>query len=128
MRASLSFTPCQRKRWPGASFGDWRRLGFLAGAAMLCLAAGCGHYTILTVPAISMTTPSLPPGAVAAPAGRITSEFCPGDDPAVSHDDNVGLIDEAVARAQRKAGAQYLSDVTIASDGMCVYVDAMAMR
>ncbi len=31
-------------------------------------------------------------------------------------------------RAQRKAGAQYPSDVTIASDGTCVYVDAIAMR
>lgn len=103
-------------------------LPFVAGVAAVLGAIGCGHYTILTVPAISMTTPSMPLGATAAPAGRVTSEFCPGDDPAVSRDDNVGLIDEAVARAQRKAGAQYLSDVTIASDGMCVYVDAMAMR
>jgi hypothetical protein len=106
------------------------RLAAAAAAALAVPAlSGCSaHYTILSVPAVSMTAPSLPPGTAATPAGRVTSEFCPGDDPGVSHDDNVGLIDEAVARAQQKSGAQYLSDVTIASDGMCVYVDAMAMR
>jgi len=92
-------------------------------------ALGCSNrYTILSVPAISMTTPSLPEGTQVAQAGRVEGQFCRGDDPVVSKDDNVGLIDEAVAHAQQKSGAQYLSDVTIQQDGECVYVEGMAMK
>jgi hypothetical protein len=102
--------------------------------ALLCVgvglaSVGCSaHYTVLSVPAMSMTTPSMPAGATATQAGRVESQFCPGDDPVVSKDANVGLIDEAVAKAQAKAGAQYLSDVTVSSDGHCIYVEGMAMK
>jgi hypothetical protein len=40
----------------------------------------------------------------------------------------VGLIDEAVMKAQQQSGARYLSDVTIYREGSCVIVDAMAMK
>jgi hypothetical protein len=97
--------------------------------AVLPLTFGCaGRYTILSVPAVSMTTPSLPEGTKLQPAGRVQSQYCVGDDPVVSQDTNVGLIDEAVAKAQQQSGAQYLSDVTISQDASCVYVDAMAMK
>jgi hypothetical protein len=95
-------------------------------ALMLC--AGCGRHLILAVPAISMTTPSLPPGTTASPGGRVQAEYCKGDPPLVSKDDNVGMIDEAVAKAQQQSGARYLSDVTISGDDGCIYVDGVAMR
>lgn len=101
-----------------------------ATAAAAALAAvGCSNrYTILSVPAVSMTTPSLPDGTTVTQAGRVEAQYCTGDDPIVSKDDNVGLIDEAVAKAQQKSGARYLSDVTIQRDSSCVYVEGMAMK
>jgi hypothetical protein len=90
---------------------------------------GCSaHYKILSVPAMSMTVPSVPPGSAAAAAGRVQAQYCRGDDPVVSKDANVGLIDEAVAKAQQQSGAKYLSDVTVSGDGDCVYVEGTAMK
>jgi hypothetical protein len=92
-------------------------------------ALGCsGRYTILSVPAVSMTTPSLPPGTKASPAGRVEARYCTGDTPIASKDDIVGMMDEAILRAQQKSGAAYLSDVTIQRDGDCIYVNGMAMK
>lgn len=100
----------------------------LLGAALV-FAMGCSaHYKILSVPAMSMTVPSVPPGSPATAAGRVESEFCTGDDPIVSKDANVGLIDEAVAKAQQQSGAKYLSDVTVSGDGKCIYVEGTAMK
>ena len=98
--------------------------------AVAAFATGCSaHYKILSVPAMSMTVPSIPEGsAPATAAGRVTSQFCTGDDPIVSKDSNVGMIDEAVAKAQQQSGAKYLSDVTVSGDGNCVYVEATAMK
>ncbi len=92
------------------------------------LGTGCSaHYAVLTVPAVSMTEPSVEAGA-AKPAGRVESKYCPGDDPISSHDRNVGLIDEAVMKAQKQSGAAYLSDVTVYRDGRCVVVEGTAMK
>ena len=100
----------------------------ILGAA-LALVTGCSaHYKILSVPAMSMTVPSVPEGSAATAAGRVTSQFCTGDDPVVSKDSNVGMIDEAVAKAQQQSGAKYLSDVTVSGDGKCVYVEGTAMK
>jgi hypothetical protein len=101
----------------------------VAGVVAAAATSGCGaRYTILSVPAVSMTVPSLPQGQTAAPGGRVEAHYCTGDDPIVSKDDNVGLIDEAVARAEQKSGSKYLSDVTIQRDENCVYVEGMAMK
>jgi hypothetical protein len=100
----------------------------ILGAA-LALVTGCSaHYKILSVPAMSMTVPSVPEGTAATAAGRVQSQFCTGDDPVVSKDANVGMIDEAVAKAQQQSGAKYLSDVTVSGDGNCVYVEGTAMK
>jgi hypothetical protein len=101
--------------------------------ALACVCAafamGCSaHYKILSVPAMSMTVPSVPPGTAATAAGRVQAQFCTGDDPVVSKDSNVGMIDEAVAKAQQQSGAKYLSDVTVSGDGSCVYVEGTAMK
>ena len=101
----------------------------IAACAFGIGAAGCAsHYKILSVPAMSMTVPSTPPGTAATAAGRVEAEYCPGDDPIVSKDTNVGLIDEAVAKAQQQSGAKYLSDVTVSRDGNCIYVEGTAMK
>jgi hypothetical protein len=101
----------------------------LVGVGAAATALGCNNrYTILSVPAVSMTTPSLAAGTALQPAGRVEAQYCVGDDPVVSKDDNVGLIDEAIAKAQQKSGAQYISDVTISQDATCVFVEGMAMK
>lgn len=102
----------------------------VAASAFAAFTMGCSaHYKILSVPAMSMTLPSIPEGtAPATAAGRVQSEFCTGDDPLVSKDSNVGMIDEAVAKAQQQSGAKYLSDVTVSGDGNCVYVEGTAMK
>lgn len=90
---------------------------------------GCSaHYAVLTVPAVSMTRPSVETGTMATPAGHVESKYCPGDDPLTSRDHNVGLIDEAVMKAQKQSGADYLTDVTVYRDGRCVIVEGTAMK
>src|SRR5262249_5093302 len=70
----------------------------LVACAAATTALGCNNrYTILSVPAVSMSTPSLPTGTAAQPSGRVEAQYCTGDDPVSSKDDNIGLIDEAVA-------------------------------
>jgi hypothetical protein len=75
-----------------------------------------------------MTQPSIEPGYQAKPHGPVTSEYCQGDAPLVSSDRNIGLIDEAVMKAQKQSGATYISDVTISQKGSCVMVEGTAMK
>ena len=90
---------------------------------------GCAaRYTVLTVPAVSMTDPSFEPGKSGAAGQPVEATYCQGDDPLVSHDHNIGLIDEAVMKAQKQSGATYLRDVTISRDGKCMVVEATAMK
>lgn len=90
---------------------------------------GCAaRYTVLTVPAVSMTNPSFEADKPAVAGEHVEATYCQGDDPVVSHDKNVGLIDEAVMKAQKQSGATYLSDVTISRDGKCMVVEATAMK
>ncbi len=103
-----------------------KALLMLAG---VLVATGCSaHYAVLTVPAVSMTEPSVAPGTAATPAGHVESKYCPGDDSLTSQDHNVGLIDEAVMKAQKQSGADYLTDVTVYRDGKCVVVEGTAMK
>ena len=87
----------------------------------------CGRYAILTVPAVSMTNTSVEASAKGTPAGHVEAKYCPGDDSS-SKDGNVGLIDEAVLKAQKQSGATYLTDVTVSREGSCVIVEGMAMK
>jgi hypothetical protein len=97
--------------------------------ALASFIAGCsGRYTLLAVPAISMTSTTFPPGYRAAPGPRVEAKFCTGDKPVASKDDNIGLIDEAVMKAQQQTGATYLADVVISREDDCVVVDGTAMR
>lgn len=85
---------------------------------LLVLLNACAtRQTILTVPAVSMTRPSVDPTHVTQPGDKVSAEYCQGDDPITSDDRNVGLIDEAVMKAQRQSGAEYISDVTISQKG-----------
>jgi hypothetical protein len=96
---------------------------------MILAVTGCAasRQTILTVPAVSMTTPSTEVGYSAQPGEKVSAEYCQGDDPVTSNDKNVGLIDEAVMKAQKKSGAAYISDATISQKGSCVMVEGTAM-
>ncbi len=96
----------------------------------LLLMNGCvaQRQTILTVPAVSMTRPSMSEGYVARPGEKVSAEYCRGDDPLVSQDRNIGLIDEAIMKAQKQSNAEYLSDVTISQAGQCIMVEGTAMH
>jgi len=100
--------------------------------ALACVAlasAGCaGRYTLLTVPAISMTEGAIDPNERSVPGPRVEARFCDGDHPIVSADAHIGLIDEAVMKAQRQSGARYLSDVVVARQEDCIVVDGTPMR
>jgi hypothetical protein len=95
---------------------------------LLFMNACATRQTILTVPAVSMTRPSVAPDHVVQPGNKVTAEYCQGDDPITSNDANVGLIDEAVMKAQRESGAEYIGDVTISQKGSCVMVEGVAMK
>ena len=96
---------------------------------LLLMLSGCSaRYTVLTVPAVSMTEPSFQNSTPGTPAGHVESTYCRGDDPITSQDKNVGLLDEAVMKAQKQSGADYLTDVTVYRDGSCVVVEATAMK
>jgi len=96
---------------------------------LLLVMGGCSaRYAVLTVPAISMTNPSFQSGAAGTPIGHVESTYCRGDDPITSQDKNVGLVDEAVMKAQKQSGAAYLTDVTVYRDGSCVIVEGTAMK
>jgi hypothetical protein len=97
-------------------------------AAVVMLSGCVSRYAILTVPAVSMTNASFEPGATYEDGGPVTAQYCTGDDSISSSDNNVGLIDEVVLKAQKESGAKYLRDVTIMSDGSCVDVEATAMK
>lgn len=104
-----------------------KALLLLVGTLVL---SGCSaRYAVLTVPAVSMTEPSVDAsGASATSAGRVEGKYCPGDESLTSKDNNVGLIDEAVMKAQKQSGADYLTDVTVYRDGRCVVVEGTAMK
>ena len=96
---------------------------------LVSLASCAPRHNILTVSAVSMTHASTAKDHLAKPSGRVEAEYCGGDKSLASPDDrNVGLIDEAVLRAQRQSGATYLSDVSISQKGNCVLVEGMAMK
>jgi hypothetical protein len=75
-----------------------------------------------------MTRPSIDSNHVMHPGERVSAEYCQGDDPITSNDRNVGLIDEAVMKAQKQSGAEYLGDVTISQKGSCVMVEGVVMK
>jgi hypothetical protein len=76
-----------------------------------------------------MTDASTPEGAQATKGERVSAEYCEGDDAIASPGDrNVGLIDEAVMKAQKQSGAAYLADVTVSQKGGCVTVEGIAMK
>jgi hypothetical protein len=92
-------------------------------------ATGCaGRYTILTVPAISMTKTTFEAGYKPTPGPHVSAQYCSGDKPVVSQDDNVGLIDEAVMKAQQQSGATYIADAVISRQDDCVIVEGTAMK
>jgi len=101
----------------------------LAPLALAACVAGCaGRYTILTVPAISMTTTTFAAGYHGTPGAHVEAKFCSGDTPVISKDDSVGLIDEAVMKAQQQSGATYIADAVISRQEDCVFVVGTAMK
>lgn len=102
----------------------------LLATSLLLLASACTtpKYTILTVPAVSMNRPSMEAGATATKGEKVSAKYCRGDKPMASEDQNVGLIDEAIMKAEKESGALYLSDVVISRQEECIVVDAVAMK
>jgi hypothetical protein len=69
-------------------------LALAATAALGTAATGCaGRYTLLSVPAISMTNTTFDAGYHATPGPHVQAEFCHGDKPVVSQDDHCVIVE-----------------------------------
>ncbi|MFL5786051.1 MAG: hypothetical protein ACJ76H_15645 [Bacteriovoracaceae bacterium] len=89
-------------------------------AALLVGAASCAHKVkVLDASAVSMTHQSLEPGQNLVEIGDVEGEFC-----ADSFKDkgDVGLIDMAVQDAQKKSGADWITNAAFWRSGSCVSV------
>jgi hypothetical protein len=89
---------------------------------------------ILTAPSISAT--HLPTGQEAnlkPGSGEASGTFCLGDKPTLSKDSRIGLIDEAVFLAQKKAKAKFLQNASVyleekAFSSPCVVVSGTPLK
>jgi hypothetical protein len=100
----------------------------LAITSPILLNACATRQTILTVPAVSMTRPSVDPNHVTQPSDKLSAGYCEGSDAVTSGENGAGLIDEAVTEAQCHSGAEYPSVVTISQKGDCMVVEGVAMK
>jgi hypothetical protein len=104
-----------------------KRMSWVCALGALSFACA-GRQAVLTVPAVSMTDSSFDRSSPGVSAGPVESKYCHGDETLVSHDSHIGMIDEAVMKAQAQSQSRYLKDVTISQEGNCMVVEATAMR
>ena len=95
---------------------------FLGGCADMCQS-----YLLVQMPAVSMGMRASQ-GQRATALGPVNAKFCYGEPPFVSQDGTVGLIDEAIAKAERQTGASYIADARFTQSCGCMVLDGTAMR
>lgn len=102
------------------------RLSMIAVAAV-AVAGCCESYLLVQAPAVSMSVRSSD-GRVATPVGPIAVRYCQGDKPIVSQTLTVGMMDEAIAKAEQQTGASYISDARFTVECACMVLEGTAMR
>jgi hypothetical protein len=89
-------------------------------AALLVGAASCAHKVkVLDASAVSMTHTSIEPGQNLVEIGEVQGEFCQDS---FNDKGDYGLIDMAVQDAQKKSGADWITNAAFWRSGSCVSV------
>lgn len=91
------------------------------------VAGCCESYLLVQAPAVSMSVRSSD-GRVATPVGPVAVRYCQGDKPIVSKTLTVGMMDEAIAKAEQQFGASYISDARFTVECACMVLEGTAMR
>ena len=101
----------------------------LMGTLLAALAAAgcCESYLLVQAPAVSMSIRSSD-GQAAVPLGPVAVRYCQGDKPISSQTLMVGMMDEAIAKAQQQTGASYISDARFTVECACMVLEGTAMR
>jgi hypothetical protein len=82
--------------------------------ALLVGVTSCAHKVkILDASAVSMTHSSLEPGQNLVEIGDVESEFCPDS---WSDKGTIGLLDMAISNAQKKTGADWITNASFWRD------------
>ncbi len=85
------------------------------------IAVSCAHRTkVLDTAAISMTHDSVKPGHELVTKGPVTAEFCTDT---FGDKGQIGLMDEAVKKAQSMNQVDYIMNATFWSTGGCMVVE-----
>jgi hypothetical protein len=88
--------------------------------ALLVVASSCAtKQKLLDATAVSMTHQSLEPGQNLVEIGEVESEFCADQ---WSDKGAIGLMDEAINSAQKKSGADFITNATFWRMGNCVSI------
>jgi len=87
----------------------------------------CQSYLLVQMPAVSMGMRASQ-GQRATAIGPVNVKFCYGEPPIVSQDGTVGLIDEAIAKAEKQTGASYIADARFTDSCGCMILEGTAMR
>ncbi|HEX3904422.1 MAG TPA: hypothetical protein VH853_16410 [Polyangia bacterium] len=99
----------------------------LAPLLMVGCADVCQSYLLVQMPAVSMSMRASQ-GQRATAIGPVNAKFCYGEPPLVSQDGTVGLIDEAIAKAEKQTGASYIADARFTQSCGCMILEGTAMR
>ena len=85
---------------------------------------------LLSTPAVSMSEASFESGKKYSPAGEIQTRYCKGEDPLSSpkSEQNVGMMDEVVYRAQKESGARYIANAQFFNQGNCMLLEGTSMK
>jgi hypothetical protein len=88
--------------------------------ALLVGVTSCAHRVkIMDASAVSMTHSSMEPGQNLVEIGDVEGEFCPDS---MNDKGSIGLIDMAVDNAQKKTGADWITNASFWRSGNCMYV------
>ena len=97
-------------------------------AVATTLAAACApmKVKILDVASVSMTRYSIGEGEKLQELGNVSGQFCADS---IHDKGNIGLLDEAIKKAQASSGADFIHNTTVWSDGAgCVTVEGLGEK
>ena len=101
----------------------WAVLAAVVSATAAC----CDSYLLVQVPAVSMSVRSAE-NQRATSLGPVNVRYCSGDPTLASQDASVGLMDEAIAKAEQQTGASYIADARFTAECGCLSLQGVAMK